>query len=234
MASPARTKWLIIAGVAFALSALALSAWSISLAGEHERARYGSQGHTSGGLAPQARTSPDPDGWWGNPLPEALAKADFRLTDQHGRPFSFLEATDGKTTLLFFGFTNCPDVCPGTMAMIAAAERHLPAPIAEDLEVVFVTTDPARDTPDRLEEWIGLFDPGFTALTGTPAALAEAQTLYDVPPAEQEQLGDGVYAMRHLDQVLAFGPDGLARYAYAPGTPPEGLAADLERLANAA
>jgi protein SCO1/2 len=232
MSSPARTKWLILAGVGFALTALVLSAWSISLAGEHERAHYGSQGHTSNGLAPQARTSPDPDGWWGNPLPDPLEKADFRLTDQHGRPFSFVEDTRGATTLLFFGFTHCPDICPGTMAMIAAAERRLPPDLAGRVEVVFVTTDPARDTPARLREWIGLFDPGFTALTGSVEELETAQTLYDVPPADKELLGDGVYAMRHLDQVLAFGPDGIARYAYAPGTPPEGLAADLERLAT--
>lgn len=230
MSSPARTKWLIVAGAAFAVTALTLSVWSISLAGEHERAHYGSQGHTSNGLAPQARTSPDPDGWWGNPLPDPLEKADFRLTDQHGQPFSFVEDTRGVVTLLFFGFTNCPDVCPGTMAMIAAAERLMPADAADEVEVVFVTTDPGRDTPERLREWVGLFAPEVVALTGSPEALDAAQTLYDVPPAEREQLGDGVYAMRHLDQVLAFGPDGVARYAYAPGTPPSGLAADLERL----
>lgn len=232
MSSPARTKWLVVAGVGFAVTALFLSAWSISLAGEHERDHYGSQGHTSTGLAPQPRTSPDPDGWWGNELPEPLTKQDLRLTDQHGDPFSFVDDTKGRTTLLFFGFTNCPDVCPGTMAMIAAAEDRLPPEVADDLEVVFVTTDPARDTPARLREWIGLFDPRFTALTGSVEDLETAQILYDVPPAEQEQLGDGEYAMRHLDQVLAFGPDGVARYAYAPRTPADRLAQDLARLSE--
>jgi protein SCO1/2 len=231
MSSPSRTRWLVGAAIAFAIAALGLSAWSISLAGEHERAHYGSQGHTANGLAPQPRATPDPDGWWGNELPEPLTKRDFRLMDQRGRPFSFVEDTEGRTTLLFFGFTHCPDVCPGTMAMIAAAEDQLAPDVAEGLEVVFVTTDPARDTPERLREWIALFDPGFTALTGSVEDLEAAQTLYDVPPAEREQLGDGAYAMRHLDQVLVFGRDGVARYAYAPGTRPSALATDLTRLA---
>lgn len=121
---------------------------------------------------------------------------DFTLTDQNGQQFS-LSAQRGKTVVLFFGYTHCPDECPLTLAHIALAIRSL-GPAGHDVEPVFVTTDPARDSPPVLKAYLANFGPQFVGLTGSRAALAKAYTAYHVftqklPP----QKGDDGYEMAH-------------------------------------
>ena len=94
----------------------------------------------------------------------------FTLTDTSGAAYDFATATKGRPTLLFFGYTNCPDVCPTTFADIAVALRKLDPSVASQIQVVFVTTDPARDTPQVIREWLDRFDADlptpFVGLTG--------------------------------------------------------------------
>ena len=162
--------------------------------------------------------------------PHPRPKPEFVLTDTEGRPFAFREATAGTVTLLFFGYTNCPDVCPVQIANIAAALHKLPDPVARQVKVVFVTTDPARDTPERLRAWLDHFDRGFIGLTGSQAAIDSAQLAMHLPPAAREDLPDGRYLVGHWAQVIAFTKDGMARFAFPFGTRQSEWAQEIPRL----
>lgn len=210
------------------VSSLALTIGALEIMRGHDQEHDGVAGHVSGDLRPEAPTTPDPDGWWGAALPDPIEAQPFTLTDQHGEPFSF--PPEGRVSLLYFGYTSCPDICPGTMATIAAAERRLDPASAAAVEVVFVTTDPTRDTVARLADWLALFDGSFVGLTGSASEVTAVQRRYGVPVAERRGLGGEAYESVHLDQVLAFGSDGVARRAYAPDTDPDALAADLARM----
>ena len=115
---------------------------------------------------PVAVVQADDDGFHGTLVDPPLRPANVVLTDTHGAPFDLGRPAPDKVTALFFGFTNCADVCPTTMADLAAARRSLPPALAEKVSVVFVTVDPQRDTPPVLEQWLGRFDPDFIGLRG--------------------------------------------------------------------
>jgi protein SCO1/2 len=173
----------------------------------------------------------NPYGLRGRVLSEAKAKPEFVLTDTRGEPFDFARETDGYLTLLFFGYTHCPDVCPVHMANIAAVMRELPPSVAARMKVVFVTTDPARDTPERLREWLDNFDPSFVGLTGDTADIGAAERALGLPAAE---LGDadstGSYFVGHAAAVVAFTPDDRAHVVYPFGTRQVDWANDLPKL----
>jgi protein SCO1/2 len=165
-------------------------------------------------------------------LAEPLPKPDVVLTDTRGLPFDFRAGTDGKLTLLFFGYTHCPDICPVHMANLAQVISNLSASEASRIRVVFVTTDPARDTPERLKEWLGQFSPSFVGLTGDTATIRRMQEELNVPPAviESAPTPTGGYSVGHAGYVIAFTPDNLARFVYPFGTRQEDWARDLPRL----
>ena len=108
-----------------------------------------------------------PGPWLGVPLDPPTAKPGITLTDTGGRSYDLLTRTAGKITLLYFGYTHCPDVCPLLMSNIAAALKQLPGKDAAQIAVVFVTVDPARDTAPVLRAWLDTMDPGFVGLTGS-------------------------------------------------------------------
>jgi len=162
--------------------------------------------------------------------PNPRPKPNFVLTDTEGRPFAFRDATEGTMTLLFFGYTNCPDVCPVHMANIAAALHKLPDAIARQVTVVFVTTDPERDTPERIRAWLDHFDTRFIGLTGTQAEVDSAQVAMHLPLAYKEDLGGGKYAVGHSAHVIAFTRDGMARFALPFGTRQSEWAQEIPRL----
>lgn len=172
------------------------------------------------------------EAWSGVALVEPLPKPEVVLTDAQGQPFDFRQATDGKLTLLFFGYTHCPDVCPVHMANLARVIDNLSASDASRIRVVFVTTDPTRDTPERLKEWLGQFSPSFVGLTGDSATVRRMQDELNVPPAviESAPTPKGGYTVAHAGYVIAFTPDNLARFVYPFGTRQEDWARDLPRL----
>lgn len=157
-----------------------------------------------------------PFGLQGFYMPQPQPKPEFTLTDTSGHPFDFQKETAGMVTLLYFGYTNCPDICPAHMATIAAALRALPSTVVDHVRVVFVTTDPERDRPGTLRHWLDTFDPDFVGLTGTPDQLAAAQMAAGVPVAQREDDGKD-YAVSHAAQVIAYTPDGLAHVVYPFG-----------------
>jgi protein SCO1/2 len=158
-------------------------------------------------------------GYAGVELDSPTPKPEFVLTDTRGAPFDFQARTAGYLTLLFFGYTHCPDVCPVHMANLAAVLGRLPDEVGRRVRVVFVTTDPARDTPERLSAWLAKFDSDFIGLTGTAEQLERAQIAAGVAPAEKSDSADSAgYSVGHAAQVLAYTPDGLGRVVYPSGT----------------
>lgn len=169
----------------------------------------------------------------GTVLPEPWPKPDFTLTATDGRPYDFRRETDGFVTLLFFGYTNCPDVCPVHMANIAAVLRQLPPPTASRIKVVFVTTDPDRDTPERVRSWLGTFDHRFVGLVGpldTVNAIQREARLAAAMKLEQQGARGGGYLVGHAAQVVAYTPDNRAHVVYPFGTRQTDWAHDLPRL----
>lgn len=166
------------------------------------------------------------------------AKAGFVLDDTRGHPFDFLRDTRGTATLLYFGYTNCPDVCPTHMANIAAALKRLPSDVQSRVRVVFVTTDPARDTPQRLRAWLDNFDTRFIGLGGSADSVNAIQARFGLPPATMEMMNprasgpQAAYGMGHAAQVLAFTPDDSLRAEYPSGFTVADWVNDLRILAN--
>jgi len=159
-----------------------------------------------------------------------LPRPDFALTDMQGRPFDFRGATGGRLTLLFFGYTSCPDVCPTTLASLAKGLGELPPDLRDAVQVVFVGVDPARDTPERLRDWLAHFDPRFVGLTGSETELAQAQRAAAVPAAfVDEKLPDG-YTVAHASWVLVYTPDDQAHLRYGTDTSAAQWAHDLAVL----
>ena len=164
----------------------------------------------------------------GREINEPMPRPDFVLTDQDGASFNFAEATAGQPTLLFFGYANCPDVCPTTMADVALALKAVPAELAARTHVVFVTTDPARDTAEFLGNYLAQFDRGlpnrFIGLTGTQPEVEMAQSLAGVPLAESG-------GEMHATSLFLFGADDVARVMFSAGDSQAEIAADLETIA---
>jgi protein SCO1/2 len=155
----------------------------------------------------------------------------FTLTDNAGKPFSFGAATEGHPTLLFFGYTNCPDICPATMADISVALKKTPASLQRQTYVVFVSTDVKRDTGPVLTQWLHNFDVGtkahFVGLRGTQAQVDAAQAAAHIFLAE-----DG--GQTHSTTVLLYGTDDYARtsFVYNNNDEQEQIAHDLPLVAG--
>jgi protein SCO1/2 len=124
--------------------------------------------------------------WHGNEPEPAPARPSFVLTDTEGRPYDFAKQTAGRPTLVYFGYTNCPDECPTAMADIAAALRRTAPEVRDKVTVVLVTTDPERETGPVLREWLDRFDPSFVGLRGTPEQVDAAQAAAGIQPATKE------------------------------------------------
>lgn len=139
----------------------------------------------------------------------------FTLTDTSGKAFPFAQTTAGHPTLLFFGYTHCPDVCPTTLADASIALKKVPASVARKTYVVFVTTDVKRDTGPVIAQWLANFDKGskatFVGLRGTQAQVDAAQAAAHVMLA-----ADG--GQTHSAQLLLYGPDNYARVSFLQST----------------
>lgn len=169
-------------------------------------------------------------GYRGGLVAPPLPKPMFVLTDTSGSPYDFRKSTDGSVTLLFFGYTSCPDQCPMHMANLGAALHRLPASLRGRIKLVFVTTDPAKDTPPVLRRWLDYFDTSSVGLTGTPSALAAVQMAAGVPPARKIAAGSGNYSVTHANFVIAYTKDNLAHVIYPGGVTKDDWIHDLPLL----
>lgn len=164
-------------------------------------------------------------------LDQPFEKPDLVLTDTHGKKYDLLAETKGHPTLIYFGYTHCPDVCPTTMSNLAVARKQLPKAEQDELRVVFVTTDPGRDTPAALGKWLKGIDPAFIGLTGDfPTVQAGARTLgISVEPTTKDKNGKLVSV--HGTQVIAFSPKTDAGYVlYSEAATVDDYTKDLPKL----
>ncbi|MEN3356579.1 MAG: hypothetical protein V7637_561 [Mycobacteriales bacterium] len=173
-----------------------------------------------------------PGGDRGFRLNVPLPRARFALTDTTGARYDFTARTRGRATLLYFGYTHCPDQCPTMLADIAAALRQLPAAVRSRVTVVFVTTDPQRDTPAVLAHFLAQFDPAFIGLTGDTAAVVRAQQAAQIPLSKPtpETTKAPAGSTAHGGGALAYGLDDYAHLTYPAGTSVEDLVHDLPAL----
>jgi protein SCO1/2 len=142
-----------------------------------------------------------------------LEQADFQLTDFNGKPRNLADFK-GKVVVLFFGYTHCPVVCPTTLADLAQVMRTL-GKDAEKVQVVFVTVDPERDTPEMMARYVPYFNPTFLGLYGDAQATAKTAKSFGVT-YEKQLYKSGEYTLLHSDGTFLIGPKGkpllLSRY----------------------
>lgn len=152
---------------------------------------------------------------------------DFTLTSRDG-PVS-LSDFRGKTVVLFFGYTYCPDVCPLTLARLAQAVESM-GEAGEEVQVVMVSVDPERDTPERVGRYAANFHPSFLGLTGDPDEIARVASAFGIyhEQDDPDELGD--YLVSHSATVTVLGPEGRIRMLWPYDVPPEALATDLRYL----
>jgi len=153
---------------------------------------------------------------------------DFQLADHNGQPRS-LKDFRGKLVVVFFGYTQCPDVCPTTMAELAEAKKLL-GPDGAKVQGLFVTVDPERDTPEVLKSYMTNFDPGFLALRGTPEQLAAVAKEFKVYYKKADGKTPGSYTMDHSAASYVYDTQGRLRLYTRYGSGGQALASDLQLL----
>jgi len=159
---------------------------------------------------------------------QPLVGGPFQLVNQDGQSVD-QTLLDGRWSLVFFGFTYCPDFCPTTLTALEATRQRL-GPGADTLQIVFISIDPDRDTPRALKDYLSSdgFPPGVIGLTGTPEQVADAARTYR---AYYEKVGEGdSYTMNHSLTVYLMGPDGRFRSALAHDLGPERSAQLIRRV----
>ncbi|PZU76913.1 MAG: SCO family protein [Brevundimonas sp.] len=192
-----RRSILLFAGACIAIAA-ALAIVTVVVVGGRDRAASDGQVAASG---------------------QPLVGGDFTLVNQDGRTVD-QTLLNGKWSLVFFGFTYCPEFCPTTLAELAAVQQQL-GDKAKDLQIVFISIDPQRDTPRQLKDYLSSdgFPKGTIGLTGTPEQVAQAAKAYR---AFYQKVGEGeTYTMNHSLTVYLMGPDGRFRTAVAYGLGPD-------------
>jgi protein SCO1/2 len=179
--------------------------------------------------APQELALSD-DGYYGAVLETQYVAPDVTLTDDSGAPYDLATDTTKPLTLLFFGYTNCPDVCQAVMASLASALTRLDTDQREQVQVLFVTTDPARDDVQTLHSYVDRFDPTFTGLTGHLDDILAAGDALGVFIEKGSKLATGGYDVNHGTQVIAIDAHDRSPIVWTEGTSSAQFASDLIRL----
>ncbi|MFJ2819217.1 SCO family protein [Streptomyces sp. NPDC091279] len=165
-------------------------------------------------------------------LDNPFDKPDLVLTDTHGEKYDLRKETEGRPTLIYFGYTHCPDICPLTMNNLAVAKKQLSKAEQDKLRIVFVTTDPARDTPAELGKWLKGIDPQIIGLTGEFATIqAGARSLgISIEPTHKDKK-TGKTVSVHGTQVIAFSPKTNGGYLlYGEDATVEDYTKDLPKI----
>lgn len=170
-------------------------------------------------------------GYQGVVLDEPLRPPQVTLTDTAGKPVELASLTPPSgVQLIFFGYTNCPDVCPTTLADVASALRRMPKADASKVKFAFVTTDPDRDTAPVLRRYLDRYDPRFVGLRADSTTVGRAADALGVALTGKEDTGNGGYAVGHGTQVMALTPDGQIHLLWLAGTTVRQYVDDLTRL----
>jgi protein SCO1 len=156
---------------------------------------------------------------------------DVALSSSAGGSFNLVSDTTRPVTLVFFGYVQCPDVCPLVMSDLTAALLQVPADVSDRTQLLFITTDPGRDTPEALRSYLDRYHDDFLGLTGPRKRIVAAAEQLGVPIGEASRLPGGGYDVSHGAQVIGFRGD-TAPVVWTEGTPVEDLAADITTLAR--
>ena len=169
----------------------------------------------------------NPKGVAGSVLASAIG-GPFRLVDQNGKPFT--EANlQGKWHLVFFGYTHCPDTCPTTLNELALALDKLGAK-KDQVDIVFISVDPERDTPDLLKSYVASFDAPIVALSGSADEVKQATKSFRAYYAKHQPRPDGSYDMDHSAVIYIMDPQGRFTATLTPDTPADRMAERLAKL----
>lgn len=155
---------------------------------------------------------------------------DFKLTANHGKIVS-LKDFEGKLVMLYFGYTFCPDVCPATLSELGGA-LDLLGKQAQDVQVIMISVDPERDSPEMLAEYVAHFDPSFLGVTGTAEEIAQVATLYGIFYEAHEGTEATGYLVDHTATVMVIDQTGHLKLVFPFGTPAENIAEDLSHILN--
>ena len=142
-------------------------------------------------------------------LPQSRSLPPLSMNDQNGAPVT-VDELKGKWTLVFFGYTYCPDICPTTLAQLRDIRTKLPQEAVDNMRVVLVSVDPNRDTPQQLKQYLGYFDPRYIGLTAPVADIQKLASALSIPfiPADTSKPG---YTVDHSGNLALIGPDGRQR-----------------------
>ena len=165
-------------------------------------------------------------------FPRSYPKPDVTLEDTAGEPYDLATETKGELTLVYFGYTHCPDLCPLNMATAAVALRQLAAAQRSRVKVVFITTDPDRDTPPVIRIWLDHFDPSFVGLTGTIGQIQQTEATTGIPLsfAEHTTEAGASYAVVHAGYILVYTQDNRAHVEFPAEILPSQEALDITTL----
>lgn len=167
----------------------------------------------------------------GTLLPAARALPDFQLLDSRAQPYARTQL-QGRWSLLFFGFTSCPDICPTTLSTLAQVEKQLSdLPLAQRPQIVFVSVDPARDTPAQVRDYLHFFSPSFVGLTGEAAQVEQLTRHLGVPVAVHD-LGNGTYTVDHAATLFLLDPRARMTALFSPPHTVAALVADVRAVVS--
>lgn len=170
------------------------------------------------------------DGWRGLELIERYPMPEAQLLDVEGRAYGLRHTSTRPVKLVFFGYTNCPDVCTGIVTDVASALNRLSPAERAKVDVLIITTDPARDTGPALKAYLDRIDPSFVGLTGSLSVIVQVADHLGVGIQKASPLPSGGYEVTHGAQVLGFGPDQTARVMWRPGTAVGDFRHDIAKL----
>ncbi len=172
----------------------------------------------------------DTDGMYGAVLDRPYTVPTTPLTDTGGAPYSLAGDTDKRLTLVFFGFVNCPDICHIVMSSLTSGLTRLDEDVSDQVEVVFVTTDPTRDTEQVLRDYLDRYDESYVGLTGDLDTIIEIAKPLAVAVEKGEKLPSGGYDVAHSTHVVGIGSDDKAPILWTEETSAAQFADDLAVL----
>jgi protein SCO1 len=185
---------------------------------------------TSAPSAPAFQRSPDPAGYsGGSSLPKPYAMPEVVLTDTSGRPYNIATTPSKPVTLLFFGYTHCPDVCIAVLSDVSLALQRLTPADRDQIQLIFITTDPARDKEQGIRRYLDRFNPTFVGLTGPMSTIKRAASEVGVEIEGLKKLPSGGYEVGHSAQVIGFSRNSGV-VIWTPGTPVGALRDDFALL----
>ncbi|MET0693708.1 MAG: SCO family protein [Propionibacteriaceae bacterium] len=188
-------------------------------------------GCTAPSQAPVVRVDADPSGFLGGTsLPNPYVMPDQTLTDTSGHDYNLRTSPSKPVTLMFFGYTHCPDVCIGVLSEVATALSRMPVESRDRVQMIFVTTDPARDTPRVVKTYLDRFDPTFLGLTGDLSTIKAVAERVGVDIEGMKKLPGGGYEVGHSAQLIGFDKQHRGVVIWTPSTPIGDLTKDFQHL----